>query len=159
MTTGQESLRTDTVSRVILASPRAIYRAHLDAEMLANWRTPAGMRAEMLAFDGRLGGGYRMALHYQDEDRRERGKSGAGIDRFTGTFVELVPDEKIVESVRFEDAGPAFAEPMIMTTTLHAVRDGTKVTVACTQVSPAIEKNDHIAGIADALRQLAMLTE
>lgn len=159
MTTDQDSLRTDQVSRVILAPPRAIYRAHLDAELMANWRAPNGMRAEILAFDGRLGGHYRMALHYQDADGGRHGKSDAGVDRFTGTFSELVPDEKIVELIQFETDNPDFAQPMIITTMLRPVRDGTKVTVECKQVSPAISADDHVQGITTSLRKLAMLTE
>jgi uncharacterized protein YndB with AHSA1/START domain len=159
MTSSQESRRTDSVSRVILASARSLYRAHLDREMMASWRAPEGMRAEMLAFDGRLGGGYRMALHYVDTAQGDRGKSGPGIDRFEGDFVELVPDEKIVEQVRFESDDPAFARPMTIMTTLRAVRDGTKVTVECTDVPSTISADDHLEGIASSLRNLAMLTE
>jgi uncharacterized protein YndB with AHSA1/START domain len=159
MTTQPESQRTDTVSRVILASPRTLYRAHLDREMMANWRAPDGMRAEILAFDGRLGGGYRIALHYLAAADGDLGKSGPGIDRFEGDFVELVPDEKIVERVRFESDDPAFAEPMTIVTTLRAVRDGTKVTVECTDVPPAISVYDHLEGMSSSLRNLAFLTE
>jgi len=154
-----ESSRADTVSRVILASPRTLYRAHLDPEMMANWRVPEGMRAEMLAFDGRLGGGYRMALHYPAAEPAGAGKSEPGIDRFEGQFTELVPDEMIVEQVRFESDDPAFAEPMTIVTTLRAVRDGTKVTVECSHVPSVISVEDHLAGMNSSLRNLAMLTE
>lgn len=159
MTDRPDSQRTDSVSRVILAAPRVLYRAHLDPEMIANWRVPNGMRAEVLDFDGRLGGGYRMALHYERESEDGHGKSEPGVDRFTGTFVELEPDEKVVERIQFESADPAFAEPMIITTILRPVRDGTKVTVVCSKVSAAISHEDHIAGITSSLSQLAMLTE
>lgn len=157
MNTTQDTSRTDSVSRVILASPHKLYRAHLDPEMMASWRAPEGMRAEVLAFEGRLGGVYRMALHYPAPS--QGGKSGPGVDRFEGAFVELVPDEKIVEQVRFESDDPAFARPMTITTRLRPVRDGTKVTVDCTDVPPGISVEDHLKGIASSLRNLAMLTE
>jgi uncharacterized protein YndB with AHSA1/START domain len=147
------------VSRVILAAPRTLYRAHLDPEMMADWRVPEGMRAEILAFDGRLGGGYRVDLHYVDADASRMGKSSPGVDRFTGMFEELVPDEKIVERIQFETSDPAFAQPMIITTTLRAVRDSTKVTVEAMHVPTAISPEDHQAGMTSALRNLAMLTE
>lgn len=150
--------RTDSVSRIILASPRDLYRAHLDAEKLASFRTPEGMRAKMLTFEGRLGGSYVMELHYPSTALAQ-GKSEAGIDRFAATFEELVPDEKIVESIRFDADDPAFAEPMILTTTLRPVRDGTKVTVTASQVPASIFASDHVKGIEAALRYLAMLTE
>lgn len=159
MTDKIDPMRTDMVSRVILASARSLYRAHLDPEMMASWRVPEGMTAKMLAFDGRLGGGYRMELHYPAGDLAEQGKSGPGIDRFSGGFVELIPDEKIVEQIQFESSDPAFAAPMTITTQLRAVRDGTKVTVECTNVPPSISTDDHLKGMTDALRNLAMLTE
>lgn len=159
MTDMIDSQRGDTVSRVILAAPRALYRAHLDREMMANWRVPDGMRAEMLAFDGRLGGGYRVALHSRDDGLELLGKSGPGIYRFSGTFEQLVPDEKIVERVQFETSDPAFAQIMTITTTLRAVRDGTKVMIEATHVPAAISSKDRHAGMTCALRKLAMLTE
>jgi uncharacterized protein YndB with AHSA1/START domain len=158
MTTRKES-RTDQVSRVILAPPRSLYRAHLDREMLGNWRAPEGVRAEILAFDGRLGGEYLIELHYPAALANETGKTGPSVDRFRGRFEELVPDEKIVEQIQFESDDPAFARPMIMTTTLRAVKDGTKITVTCSEVPAAIAAGDHISGITAALRNLAMLTE
>jgi len=158
MTIRKES-RTDQVSRVILAPPRALYRAHLDREMLSNWRAPEGMRAEILAFDGRLGGQYLVELHSPEALGGDVGKSAPGVGRFRGRFEELVPDEKIVEQIQFVSDDPAFAHPMIVTTTLRAVKDGTKITVSCSQVPSAIAASDHIKGITAALRNLAMLTE
>lgn len=158
MTASPDDLRTDTVSRIILAVPRELYRAHLDAEKLASFRTPQDMTARLLAFEGRLGGGYRMELQYPANDAAQ-GKSAAGIDRFAVTFEELIPDEKIVETIRFESDDPAFATPMILTTTLRPVRDGTKVTVTASQVPSAIPQSDHLKGMEGALRYLALLTE
>jgi uncharacterized protein YndB with AHSA1/START domain len=158
MTTHPDDLRTDTVSRIILAAPRELYRAHLDAEKLTSFRTPQGMTARLLAFEGRLGGGYRMELNYPATETAQ-GKSAVGLDRFAVTFDELIPDEKIVETIRFETDDPAFAAPMILTTTLRPVRDGTKVTVEAAQVPLAILQSDHLNGLEGALRYLALLTE
>jgi uncharacterized protein YndB with AHSA1/START domain len=157
MITPSESGRTDGVARVIPATPRDLYRAHLDTEKLLSWRTPAGMKAQLLTFDGRLGGGYRMGLHYEDSAMSGQGKSAPGINRFTGTFEELILDGRIVERIQFETDGPAFARPMIMTTELRAIRDGTKVMVTASQVPTAIARADHIEGIEGARRLLAML--
>ena len=55
-------LETHSATRIILASPRAVFRAFLDAEVMANWRPPEGMTARLTHFDPRTGGGYRMAL-------------------------------------------------------------------------------------------------
>ena len=53
----------------------------------------------------------------------------------------------------------AFAMRMRFITSLRPVRDGTKVTVTCQQVSPAISQDDHLKGMTSALRNLALLTE
>lgn len=103
--------------RIILALPRAIYRAFLDAESVASWRAPKGMTAKIHQFDARPGGGYRMAFVYEKADAA-RGKSTEDADIFTGRFVELVPDEKIVEAAQFESADPAFTGTMTITTLL-----------------------------------------
>jgi uncharacterized protein YndB with AHSA1/START domain len=143
---------------VILASPRAIYRAYLDPEMVASWRPPEGMRAEIFSFEGRLGGTYEMAFHYERPAAVE-GKSGSSVDRFSGEFVELIPDEKIVERIRFMSDDPIFSQPMIITTSLRAVKGGTKVAVLCENVPAAISSKDHVQGMTSSLRNLAMLTE
>ena len=41
-------MRTDTASRVIKASPRAIYQAFLDPDAVEFWRPPQGMTADDL---------------------------------------------------------------------------------------------------------------
>jgi len=54
--------RTDRASRLIKASPRAVYRAFVDPAAVAKWLPPKGMTAEIFAFEPRAGGAFRMAL-------------------------------------------------------------------------------------------------
>lgn len=149
---------THSAARTILASPRAIYRAFLDPETVVSWRPPKGMTAKIFHFDPRPGGGYRMAFIYDDTEAAE-GKSGADADIFEGRFVELVPEEKIVESVTFESDDPAFGGTMTITTRLMPVRDGTKVTFVAENVPPGISEADHKAGMDSTLKNLANLLE
>ena len=147
-----------SATRTILASARAIYRAFLDAESVASWRAPKGMTAKVFEFDARPGGGYRMAFVYEKPEAG-RGKSTEDADIFTGRFIELVPDEKIVEAVQFESADPAFAGTMTITTLLSAVRNGTKVTFVAEHVPPGISAADHKLGMDSSLKNLANLLE
>lgn len=149
--------RTDTGSRIIKASPEAVYRALVEADAVASWRPPQGMRAEILAFDPREGGTYRMAFIY--EDAGSHGKSRDNADVFEGRFVELVPDRRVVEVVEFESDDPAFAGVMQIVTTLEPVAGGTQVTVSCEDVPPGIGEDDHQKGIASSLENLAAFTE
>lgn len=151
--------RSDTASRTILASPRAIFRAFLDAESVGSWRPPRGMTARIEHFDPRIGGGYRMAFVYADPEDAGRGKSSPGEDRFEGRFVELLPDERIVEEVRFQSDDPAFAGTMRITTTLTPTAGGTKVSFTCENVPPGITAQDHQTGMASTLKNLAVFIE
>ncbi|QNO27264.1 SRPBCC domain-containing protein [Sphingopyxis sp. OPL5] len=159
MATAPDNLRIDTASRTILAAQRAIFRAMTDAESVASWRPPKGMHARIESFDPRTGGGYRMAFIYEDPAPDVVGKSSAREDWFTGRFVELLPYDRIVEDVMFVSDDPAFAGTMRVTTTLTPVADGTRVTIACENVPPGIGAEDHQAGMASTLRNLAAFIE
>jgi uncharacterized protein YndB with AHSA1/START domain len=148
--------RVDSASRLIRATPQAIYRAHLDPAAIAAWRPPKGMAAEIYAFEGREGGAYRMAFVHLGEGQ---GKSSEKADIFEGRFAELFADRKIVEQVVFESEDPAFAGTMTITTTLTPVDGGTEVTVAATDVPPGISPEDHRLGMDSSLANLAAFVE
>lgn len=150
---------THTGSRVIKAPPHAIYRAFLEPAAVAAWRPPKGMSAKVFAFEPRAGGGYRMAFVYDDGGSASRGKTSQDADVFEGRFAELVPDARIVEVVRFQSDDPAFAGEMTLTTTLHAIPQGTEVTVLAENVPRGITAEDHAAGIASSLANLARYVE
>jgi uncharacterized protein YndB with AHSA1/START domain len=150
--------RTHSASRVILAAPRAIFRAFLDADAVSSWRPPEGMTANVFAFDPRVGGGYRMAFIYPAV-QHGRGKSSADADIFEGRFVEILPNSEIVESVTFETDNPAFAGTMTITTELTPVIGGTRVAFRAENVPPGISESDHRAGMASTLKNLANWVE
>jgi uncharacterized protein YndB with AHSA1/START domain len=149
---------THSASRTILASSRAIFRVLLDGEAIANWRPPHGMSARIERFEPRPGGYYRMALIYPDGGDG-RGKSSAREDVVDGRFVDILPDERLVEEVRFDTDDPRFQGTMTITTTLAPVRDGTRVTIAATNVPAGITESDHRAGMEATLKNLANFVE
>ncbi len=159
MTNASGKKRTDSASRVIVASPRTIYQAFLDPEAVASWRPPEGMKAQIYAFDPREGGTFRMSFAYTDTDHAVRGKTSAHADVFQGRFLELVPGERIVELIEFESDDPAFAGTMTVTTTLAAVSGGTEVTILCENVPTGIRPSDHQMGLTSTLKNLAAFTE
>ena len=159
MNTPGRTGRTHSGSRLIHASPQAIYQAFIRPEALAAWRPPEGMRLKMFEFEPREGGAFRMALEYESEKHQLRGKSSEHADIVRGRFGALVPDEKIVELVEFESDDPAFAGTMSVTTTLEAQHGGTLVTMTCDDVPPGISEADHQAGIESSLQKLARFTE
>lgn len=73
--------------------------------------------------------------------------------------MELIPNQRMVQTVVFESDDPAFAGEMRMTWTLAPVPGGTNVTVRCENVPAGIGHEDHQAGLRSTLENLAAFTE
>jgi uncharacterized protein YndB with AHSA1/START domain len=151
--------RIDTASRVIRASAQSIYEAFIHPDALTKWLPPQGMRGIVHAFSAQQGGKIHMSLVYVDSNHELRGKTTDDADVFRGTFLELVPQERIVHTVEFDSEDPAFAGIMKMTWLLKPAGEGTEVTVICENVPSGIRKEDHDAGLKSSLANLAMLVE
>jgi uncharacterized protein YndB with AHSA1/START domain len=150
--------RTDTASRLVKASPGAIYNAFVDPATLGRWLPPQGMRAKIERFEPHPGGSYRMVLTY-DDPAGAPGKASADSDIVAGRFVALEPGERIVWEVGFVSDDPAFAGVMTMTWSLKPGVAGTEVTILCENVPAGIGKEDHDAGLRSTLENLAAFTE
>jgi uncharacterized protein YndB with AHSA1/START domain len=151
--------RTDSASRMIPASPQAVYRAFVDPDTLLRWLPPAGMKGKLFAFEPRVGGRYRMSLTYLEPGKAARGKTSDHEDVVQGQFLELVPGERVVQQAEFESSDPAFAGAMRMTWALAPAGQGTQVSVLCENVPEGIPKADHDAGLRSTLDNLAALFE
>jgi uncharacterized protein YndB with AHSA1/START domain len=151
--------RVDRGERFVAASRSAIFSALTDGHAIAEWRSPEGMQGEIHEFDPRPGGRIRMTLHYLDHNHMVAGKTSEQSDSFEGRFIEIVPDSRVVEEVRFVSSDPAFAEPMIVETVLHDVTRGTKVEMIIRNVPETISPEDHAKGIASSLDNLARFVE
>jgi uncharacterized protein YndB with AHSA1/START domain len=159
MTDVSRRRRSDSVTRVIAASPQAIYRAFLDPRAWVKWLPPEGMTGHIYEFDPRPGGTYRMALTYSKRKQLTRGKSSEDTDVVRGRFVKLVSDEQVVHLVTFVSDDPAFAGEMKMTWRLSPVPGGTRVTITCEDVPEGIRQEDHDAGLQSSLKNLAGFVE
>jgi uncharacterized protein YndB with AHSA1/START domain len=148
-----------TVSKIIRAPRHAVYEACLDAAALAKWRVPDNMTARVHAFEVREGGIYRMSLTYRDPKQSPGGKTSEDTDTFQGRFVELIPDEKIVEAIEFESHDPGFAGQMKMTTRLADAEDGTDVMILCENLPAGVRPEDNETGTRQSLQKLAALLE
>ena len=142
-------------SRVIRARPEELYAAFLDPTALIDWLPPAEMTGKIHEFDARVGGGYRMSLFYPPDEHAFRGKTSEREDMFTVRFAELSPPSRIVETVTFHTADPAFLGEMTITVTLEAVSGGTEVTFLCENLPPGVRAEDNEAGARLSLEQLA----
>jgi uncharacterized protein YndB with AHSA1/START domain len=145
--------RTDTAFRTIRATPSALYQALVTARALEQWMPPSGMTGEMVEFDPRPGGRYRMILRY--DDTTISGKSGGNEDIAEARFVELVPDQRIVQAVDFVSDDPQFAGTMTMSTLLTSLGEETEVRFVAENVPEGISAEDHAEGMNSSLENLA----
>lgn len=150
--------RTDTASRVIAAQPDRVYAALVDPEALTIWLPPDGMTGRFERFDARPGGSYRLVLTYTDNSTA-RGKATADSDIVEARFVDVVPGVRVVQAVDFVSDDPAHSGTMIMTWEVTAVDAGTRVDIRADDVPAGISVDDHAAGLASSLTNLASYLE
>jgi uncharacterized protein YndB with AHSA1/START domain len=139
------------------APPAAVYRAFLDADAVRRWMVPTGMSSQVHAFDPREGGTFRISLTY--DAPTGTGKSSAHTDTYHGRFVELVPDERIVQVVEFETTDPAMQGEMTITVTLADADGGTDLVAVHDRLPPGLSAADNETGWRISLGKLAALVE
>ena len=146
--------RTDRASRVVDAPVARVFSALVDRDALETWLPPRGMSARFERFDPTPGGSYRLVLTYADPTS-SRGKASADSDIVETRYVDIVPNDRVVQAVDFVSADPAFAGTMTMTWTVRAVDGGTRVEITADDVPDGISADDHAAGLTSSLDNLA----
>ena len=147
--------RTDSASRDIDAPVTRVFEALVDRGALETWLPPAGMTATFERFDATTGGSSRMVLTYADPTD-SRGKSSADSDIVETRYVDVVPNDRVVQAVAFVSDDPAFTGTMTMTWTVQQVNDGgTRVEITADNVPDGISAEDHAAGLNSSLENLA----
>jgi uncharacterized protein YndB with AHSA1/START domain len=145
------------VKRLIKAPRADIYRALLDAEAIAQWKFPDGMAITIHQFEGRQGGAFRVSLTYTD--KRDAGKTTEHTDTYHGRFVQLVPNEKVVEEEAFETSDSSMQGNMTATFMLSDVEGGTLVEATHEGLPPGVSAQDNELGWNMALSKLATFVE
>jgi uncharacterized protein YndB with AHSA1/START domain len=130
-------LRMNSTSiRQHIKAPRAlVYRALLDAEAVAKWMVPEGITSQVIEFDPRQGGRFRISLTY--DAPTATGKTTAHTDTHNGRFVSLVKDESVVETIEFETTAPEMQGKMMITITLADAEGGTDLPRCMMEFHPA----------------------
>jgi uncharacterized protein YndB with AHSA1/START domain len=142
----------------INAPPGRVYNALIDADAIAEWRVPPGMTSRVHEFDPREGGAFRVSLTY--DGATGTGKTTAHTDTYHGRFVELVPGERVVETVEFETADPALRGEMTITVTLAGAEDGgTELLAVHEGLPPGVSPADNELGWRQSLAKFAALVE
>lgn len=150
--------RIDSASRLIAASPDTIYQAFTTPGAMERWLPPGNMRADMLHFDFREGGSYRMRLTYTDPAQGE-GKSARDFDEVEVKLVRLEAGRTIGQEIRFESDDSRFSGVMRMTWSFEPGDTGTRVTIRAEGIPKGIRPDEHTAGFKSSLENLARFVE
>ncbi len=139
---------TVTLHRVIRAPAERIYRAFIDPDAMVKWLPPHGFTGKVHSMDARVGGGYRMSF---------TNFGTGGSHSFGGTYLELVPGEKLRYNDQFESA--ELPGQMEVTVELKANMVGTELHIEQKGIPDAIPVEFCYLGWQESLEMLAKLVE
>ncbi|MCF8169146.1 MAG: SRPBCC family protein [Rhodoferax sp.] len=139
---------TIQLHRVLRAPPERVYRAFLDADALVKWIPPHGFTAKVLELDARVGGRYRMSF---------TNFSAGQSHSFGGTYLELLPNERIRHTDVFDD--PNLPGELTVTLTFKPVMCGTELHILQEGVPDVIPPEMCYLGWQESLSLLALLVE
>jgi uncharacterized protein YndB with AHSA1/START domain len=134
--------------RVLRATPDRVYRAFIDPDAMAKWLPPHGFTGKVHHMDPRVGGTYKMSF-----TNFTSGKSHS----FGGEYLELVPDQRLRWTDRFDDAN--LPGEMTVTVRLKAVSVGTEVQILQEGLPDVIPPEACTLGWQESLTLLAQLVE
>jgi uncharacterized protein YndB with AHSA1/START domain len=137
---------TVRLHRVIAAKPEKVYRAFVEPDAIASWLPPFGFLCTVHELDARVGGKHRMSF---------RNFTTGNGHSFGGEYLELVPNERLRWTDRFDD--PNLPGEMTVVVTLAAVSVGTEMTVEQQNVPDMIPLEGCYLGWQDSLEKLAKL--
>ena len=139
---------TVRLHRVLRAPPERVYRAFLDPDAMAKFLPPHGFTGRVLEMNATVGGVYRMQF-----TNFGNGQTHA----FGGKYLELVPNEKIVNTDIFDD--PNLPGQMITTISFKPVACGTELTAVQEGIPAMIPVEMCYLGWQETLQLLAQLVE
>jgi len=142
------STGTAKLHRVLRTTPERVYRAFLNADAMAKWLPPYGFTCKVHHLDARVGGTFKMSF--------TNFTTGNGHS-FGGEYRELVPNERIRYSDKFDD--PQLPGEMETAVSLRQVSCGTDLSILQEGVPEAIPVELCYLGWQESLAQLAHLVE
>ena len=134
--------------RVLTAPASRIYRAFLDPDAMAKWLPPHGFTGKVHEMDARVGGRYKMSF---------TNFSTGNSHSFGGEYLELVQDERIAYSDRFDD--PNLPGEMRTTIVLKPVSCGTELSIEQSGIPDMIPTEMCYLGWQESLQLLGQLVQ
>jgi uncharacterized protein YndB with AHSA1/START domain len=148
MTDTPAAERTVRLHRVLRCPPHKAYRAFLEAGALARWLPPFGFLCTVHELEARVGGRFRMSF---------TNFGTGGSHSFGGEYLELVPDQRIRYTDRFDD--PNLPGTLHVTIELAPVLCGTELRATQENIPAVIPLEMCYLGWQESLQQLAQLVE
>jgi uncharacterized protein YndB with AHSA1/START domain len=139
---------TVRLHRVLATRPEKVFRAFLEADAMAKWLPPYGFTCEVHHMEAKVGGTFRMSF--------TNFTTGNGHS-FGGEYLEIVPNERIRYTDRFDD--PNLPGVIEVTVTLKAVSVGTEINIEQANLPTAIPVEACYLGWQQSLAQLALVVE
>ncbi len=140
--------RTIQLHRIVRTAPEKVYRAFLESGALAKWLPPYGFTCAVEYMDVRVGGSFRMSF---------RNFSSGNAHSFGGEYLELVPNERIRYTDKFDD--PNLPGVLEVTVSLAPVLCGTELSITQAGIPAVIPLEMCYLGWQESLAQLATLVE
>ena len=140
--------QTIRLHRVLRATPDRVYRAFLNGDAMTKWLPPNGFTCKVHHMDAKVGGTFKMSF-----TNFGSGKSHS----FGGEYLELVPNERIRYTDRFDD--PNLPGVMQTTVGLKKVSCGTELNIVQEGVPEVIPAEACYVGWQESLTLLAQLVE
>ena len=139
---------TVRLHRVLSTRPEKIYRAFVEADAVAKWLPPNGFVCTVHQLDAKVGGIHRMSF---------RNFTTGNSHSFGGEYVELVPNERLRYTDKFDD--PSLTGQIQVTVTLKKVSVGTELIIVQEGVPDVIPLEACYLGWQESLQNLARLVE
>ncbi|MFF2088174.1 SRPBCC domain-containing protein [Nocardia sp. NPDC058176] len=139
-------------------APRAtVYGLLLDGDAVGTWLAPAGMTSRVHRFDAEVGGTFSITL--ADNADAPPDKPTPAHYAYYGRFLELVPDEQVVEVLEFVTEKPEMSGAQTITFTLTDDDGGTRLDALHEGVPPGLTEELNDEGWRAALTKLVALAE
>jgi uncharacterized protein YndB with AHSA1/START domain len=135
-----------------------VFNSLVDRVALETWLPPGDMTGRFETFDPRPGGSYRLVLTYANP-AMSQAKSTDNSDIVDVRYLDIVPNDRVVQAVDFVSDVPEFAGTMTMTWLVRGETEGTRVEIVAECVPDGISAEDHAVGLASSLDNLASFVE
>lgn len=139
---------TVKLHRVFTSKAERVYKAFIDPDAMAKWLPPNGFTGKVHEMEARVGGHYKMTFTNLT--------TGNGHS-FGGEFLELVPNERLRYTDRFDD--PNMPGEMTTTVDIKPVSCGVEINIVQEGIPDMIPVEMCYLGWQESLALLKMLVE